>query len=208
MLGVSADLYDKNLYAYCDNNPVMRMDSEGEFWNLAAGAVIGGTISAVTQIVGNVVTGDSLSKGVIMATVTGAFSGALSASAIGIIGQAFGNAGISAMGEFVNQGDKADTIEGLRSIAKSAVLGFVGGLIGGNGMRHSSSEYYKVAQSAKLTAEKVFSKSYSNSKTVTKLLSRAVKNVSKVGYKESYKTGTKFLIGCVNAQIWSRWEVK
>ena len=89
----------------------MRMDSEGEFWNLAAGAVIGGTISAVTQIVGNVVTGDSLSKGVIM-------------------------------------------------------------------------------------------------ETVTKLLSRAVKNVSKVGYKESYKTGTKFLIGCVNAQIWSRWEVK
>ena len=27
-------LTDKNLYAYCDNNPVMRVDEDGEFWNL------------------------------------------------------------------------------------------------------------------------------------------------------------------------------
>ena len=26
-------LYDKNLFAYCDNNPVTRVDSEGEFWD-------------------------------------------------------------------------------------------------------------------------------------------------------------------------------
>ena len=24
---------DKNLYAYCDNNPVMRVDNGGEFWD-------------------------------------------------------------------------------------------------------------------------------------------------------------------------------
>ena len=27
-------LYDKNLFAYCDNNPVTRVDSEGEFWDI------------------------------------------------------------------------------------------------------------------------------------------------------------------------------
>ena len=25
---------DKNLYAYCDNNPVMRVDNGGEFWDV------------------------------------------------------------------------------------------------------------------------------------------------------------------------------
>lgn len=32
VLGVDADLYDKNLYAYCDNNPAMRSDTDGECW--------------------------------------------------------------------------------------------------------------------------------------------------------------------------------
>ena len=27
-------LTDKNLYAYCDNNPVMRVDKGGEFWDI------------------------------------------------------------------------------------------------------------------------------------------------------------------------------
>ena len=27
-------LTDKNLYAYCDNNPVMRVDYTGEFWHI------------------------------------------------------------------------------------------------------------------------------------------------------------------------------
>ena len=32
VLGVSSDLYDKNLYAYCDNNPVIRRDISGFAW--------------------------------------------------------------------------------------------------------------------------------------------------------------------------------
>ena len=34
-------LSDKNLYAYCDNNPVMRKDSNGKIWHLLAGAAVG-----------------------------------------------------------------------------------------------------------------------------------------------------------------------
>lgn len=37
-------LTDKNLYAYCDNNPVMRVDEDGEFWLTA---LIGGAIGAI-----------------------------------------------------------------------------------------------------------------------------------------------------------------
>ena len=32
VLEVQSDLYDKNLYAYCDNNPIVRKDSTGAVW--------------------------------------------------------------------------------------------------------------------------------------------------------------------------------
>lgn len=37
---------DKNLFAYCDNNPIMREDSRGDFWSglaLAGGGTLGGS---------------------------------------------------------------------------------------------------------------------------------------------------------------------
>ena len=34
-------LADKNLFAYCDNNPVTRADDGGEWWHIAIGAAIG-----------------------------------------------------------------------------------------------------------------------------------------------------------------------
>ena len=42
VLGASPEaLTDKNLYIYCDNNPVMRVDEDGEFWNILIGAGFG-----------------------------------------------------------------------------------------------------------------------------------------------------------------------
>ena len=51
-------LTDKNLYAYCDNNPVMRADKGGQFWNIIAGAVIGGGL----ELAGQLLSGKSLSE--------------------------------------------------------------------------------------------------------------------------------------------------
>ncbi len=39
ILGVSGNLYDKNLYAYCDNNPVVRKDYTGAIWDTALDVV-------------------------------------------------------------------------------------------------------------------------------------------------------------------------
>ena len=83
----SGGLTDKNYFAYCDNNPVSRSDDGGEFWNLAAGAVIGAAISAVSQVVGNVASGEHWSNGVLVATASGAASGALAAPGVGRLGQ-------------------------------------------------------------------------------------------------------------------------
>jgi len=43
-------LTDKNLYAYCDNNPVMRKDNGGAFWHILAGAAIGAVIGFVSEV--------------------------------------------------------------------------------------------------------------------------------------------------------------
>ena len=203
-------LSDKNLYAYCDNNPIMRIDESGEFWNLAVGAIAGGAISAAAQIIGNVMVGNHWTTGVMIATVTGAASGALSASALGKWGQAFANAGISLIGETVNQitSGTFGTKDGLVAIGKSTISGFIAGRLGGDGMRNNNSNYYKAAQSAKKTAERVFGKTYNNTKTVSKILNQAIKMVKKVGYKESTITGVKFVGGCSIAQIITRAEIK
>ena len=34
-------LTDKNLYAYCDNNPITREDDDGEFWHVLISAAVG-----------------------------------------------------------------------------------------------------------------------------------------------------------------------
>ena len=51
-------LTDKNLYAYCDNNPVMRRDDDGEFWNIVVGAIVGAAVSLVTSVVSEVIEGN------------------------------------------------------------------------------------------------------------------------------------------------------
>ncbi len=68
-------LTDKNLYAYCDNNPVMRSDDGGDFWHVVAGAIIGAASSAISTAI----TGGDW-KDVLISAGFGAASGALSAA--------------------------------------------------------------------------------------------------------------------------------
>ena len=49
-------LTDKNLFAYCDNNPVTRSDNGGQFWNVVIGAVVGAVAGIVGQIISDTVT--------------------------------------------------------------------------------------------------------------------------------------------------------
>ena len=39
-----------NMFAYCENNPVMRSDEDGEFWNVVVGALVGRLVSAAENI--------------------------------------------------------------------------------------------------------------------------------------------------------------
>ena len=59
VLEVQSDLYDKNLYAYCDNNPVMRKDETGDVWiaAVAMGVCMGAVGQYVSDVIGNITSG-------------------------------------------------------------------------------------------------------------------------------------------------------
>jgi len=44
------ELTDKNLFSYCDNNPISRADEDGDFWHVLIGGVVGAVSSFVSTI--------------------------------------------------------------------------------------------------------------------------------------------------------------
>ena len=65
-------LTDKNLFAYCDNNPVMRVDDNGDFWLLTA---LAGAVAGVAgQVISNLISGK---KGTIEEYIGAAIGGAI-----------------------------------------------------------------------------------------------------------------------------------
>ena len=129
-------LTDKNLYAYCDNNPVMRADNSGEFWHIVVGAAIGAVVGVFTKMIVNVIDDKPITDGLITAGIAGAVSGGLAASGIGIVGQVVGNGLIGAANNAVDQfagmingsnTDGFDFGDMLLDGAIGAIAGFAGG---------------------------------------------------------------------------------
>ena len=127
-------LTDKNLFAYCDNNPVSRKDPNGGFWvTMVIGGLIGTAISAISSAVTQqALTGTVNWKSVGVAAATGFVSGAIAASPLGLAGQMIAGGVIGGLSyaadSYVNDNEmKLD--EALLSVG----MGVVSGLIGGAG---------------------------------------------------------------------------
>ena len=136
VLEVQDDLYDKNLYAYCDNNPVMRVDSSGAVWHLAVGAVIGVATQFVADVGLGLASGSSLKE--IMSSlspvdyVSAAIGGAMAASGITLAGSVVANAALGGTTYLANceyKGVKANAGD----FVASTVIGGVAGRVGGAG---------------------------------------------------------------------------
>lgn len=87
-----SSLDGKNLYAYCDNNPVKRVDIAGNFWVtlgiMVVGGLIGAGISAVSNAVTQKITTGSINwKSVAVTTGAGFAIGFVAASPLGLTGQ-------------------------------------------------------------------------------------------------------------------------
>lgn len=99
VIGATPDaLTDKNPYAYCDDNPVMRADNGGEFWNFIIGGVVGAVVGGVVAALNGEDT-----AGIVIGALAGAASGVVAASGLGLIAQAGISAAISATADVANQ---------------------------------------------------------------------------------------------------------
>ena len=123
---------DKNLYSYCDNNPVVRGDNGGQFWHIVVGAVVGGVIGGAVKAFSNAIEGKPITDGLGTAMLSGAASGALASTGVGVGVMIAGNAGISMAENAANQiisnngFDKFD-------VGDMMVDGVIGGIAGGIG---------------------------------------------------------------------------
>ncbi len=119
-------LTDKNLYAYCDNNPITRADGDGEFWHIIIGAAVGVATQYISDVVTNVMSGekgwDALKIQSTWADYAGAaLSGALAASGAGVAVSALANAAIDGMVYVVNNGISGTEIDASKLIATMVV---------------------------------------------------------------------------------------
>ena len=80
LLGANGDFTSLNLYAYCGNNPVARADDGGEAWHIVGGALLGCAISVTSQVITNMLTGESLTQDIGKAALMGAITGGLTAA--------------------------------------------------------------------------------------------------------------------------------
>ena len=143
-------LTDKNLYAYCDNNPIVRRDMDGALWGFVlAGAAVGAAIGAATQVIDNAISGRELGDGVLLAAVGGAITGAVGATGLGALGQAYVSGAVAAATGVITQvKESGKGMQGVKDIDwmqvnVSFTLGAVSGARGGNGLLHKGSEVTK-----------------------------------------------------------------
>lgn len=158
-----------NMYLYCGNNPVVRADDEGDFWNIVVGAVVGAALGALVQIGSNLLAGEHWLDGVGTAALTGAASGALAASGVGLVASVAGNAAISMAGNATNQVIKNKGFDNfdVGDMLIDGAIGAIAGRVGGKGMGK-----------------------FANLKTLNKNLTKKVIS----GSKETVKQGVRYYV--------------
>ena len=183
------DITDKNLFSYCDNNPICRVDTDGEFWGIVVTMAVGGITESVISIINQKNENGFVNiKCVAVNFMSGAIAGAFSMSGAGIIASIAFNAilsGVTCAAEQVVAGKKVNA----KNVAKNVAVGAISGALGGkctNGkqlnntwktakktiMRETrrANVKYATKQTAVATAEKVAVKHSVFSTTINNVL--------------------------------------
>ena len=132
------EMTDKNLFAYCDNNPIMRKDDNGAFWHIIVGAVVGVATQYVSDVVTNLIDGKSFGES-LKPTSTwadygcAALSGALAASGVGIGVAIAANAALSGATYLANCAITGEDVNAF-DFGVSVGVGVISGIVGGRGV--------------------------------------------------------------------------
>ena len=140
-------LLSTNMFAYCENDPVNRSDPDGEVAHLAIGAVVGAIANVGFSYLNHMIAGESYGlKEAALDALSGAASGALAASGVGLLGQVIGNGLTSGVAYFARadiNNQRTTTSGFLVSIAEGMMSGAIGGK-GADGAKLSG--VYKTAK--------------------------------------------------------------
>ena len=112
-LMMSAEFNGKNLYLYCDNNPILRKDDEGEFWHIIAAGAVSAAIGMGTTIAQNIIDGNDWKDGLVESAVTGFVSGAIAGSGLGLTAQNVAQAAVTVAADGYDLWKKSKTKEGI-----------------------------------------------------------------------------------------------
>ncbi len=132
-------MLDKNMFAYCGNNPVSRADDGGDFWHIVIGATAGALISGVSTAING---GDGAD--ILISSLSGAATGTLAASGAGVVLQASLGALISCTTNVVQQlktiseDETKSTTFNLGDMIFDGVVGMICGAWGGNGASYGN----------------------------------------------------------------------
>ena len=140
-------LLSTNMFAYCENDPVNKSDPDGEVAHLAIGAVVGAIANIGFSYLNHMIAGESYGlKEAALDALSGAASGALAASGVGLLGQVIGNGLTSGVAYFARadiNNQRTTTSGFLVSIAEGMMSGAIGGK-GADGAKLSG--VYKTAK--------------------------------------------------------------
>ena len=158
LVSTGQDILGNNMFVYCGNNPVVRMDSQGEWWHLAVGAIVGVASQYVSDVVSNLASGKAFSEALVPTSsavdyLAAAAGGALAASGVVVLGSAIANATIDGVAYIANCGINGEEVNGtelLLTVATSALTSGKGA-DGANlkGVYKSSKQILKTAVSPK-----------------------------------------------------------
>jgi RHS repeat-associated protein len=135
---IHAITQSSNLYLYCGNNPIMFVDPSGEFWHILAGAVAGAVVGTIASMITQVATTGRINlTTTIVAAGSGAISGGLAASGVGLGIQVVANGAIGAIAGGTESFIRTGSIDPL-SVATGLAAGMLGGALGGAGVNSNN----------------------------------------------------------------------
>ena len=215
-------LTDKNYFAYCDNNPVSRTDGEGTIWHIVVGAVIGGALNSIDDIVNIVSTYKSggsqeeKTKAWVhlgLSFASGAVSGGLAMSGVGPVASISINAVVSLGDEGIDQ--LIDKEFNAKNLIVAGIEGALGGIdTGGSVARSARKAGLETVRKTSTTARNVFknkgfkSAAKAYARKASKQAARYVKNTKPLSIqllKNAIGTLATYLAKKSWSKIYKKW---